>query len=188
MAWGYRENGFDFRLSDLKYKVGGCRQYFSSEGGVFSFDHKNFDYERREHYDPENEEIRFNNEVIAGRIIFSHSLEIYDGPKKAGDGERLETEHEHSILSDFAEAIRLNYPFSDEDYDCEILFFEISASLVKKLPDLGSEVTIVDKNKQSISSTLVGVNLSKSKGGAVCLFMLKGEQTRVVIFANEGNF
>ncbi len=185
MVWCFSKTGYDFRLSDLPYKVKGSRQYFSSEGGVFSFDYKQFDYAKREYYESPGEHIQFENEKIQARILSSHNIEIYDGPKDAKDNDRSEYDFDNQIVASIAEAVRMNVSLPDDESDFELLFVEIDAKSVSRMPVLLTSVKLIDENQQSLAARFVGVHVSRRISGAVCLFLLESEQSRIVTFMNE---
>lgn len=178
MATSVNRRNPDFKKSQLGYKIGDSLQLLSSQGGVFSYSHKLFDFDKKEFPDPPAEKLQFNGKSIPARIIGCNFLEIFDDDLTDDDGKRGEFDHENEILKHLAEAINGVFIYDINENKCLILMVDVDSCETGKLPSPGSQLELFDMNQQSVFPILAGTIFSKRPNGTICLMALSQEQSR----------
>lgn len=168
----FQSKDSDFALDQLGYEVSRGYQFFSLQGGVFSYSG-----------DAGQVSLLHGGSTFPARAELPFRVELYD----LDDGTPIE--HEDRFLESIASILRARMPFDERsrmsgfDSSSTLIFStEVDAANTAGLPTLGSVVEIADKNGQTISALLIGVTLSENSNLMICWFALTPEQAQVPSF------
>ena len=161
---------FDFILKELGYEVSRDCQFFSLQGGVFSYGFG----------DSGKVYLLHGGSTFPARAELPFGFELYD----SDDGTPVEHEDEDIFLSSVASALRARMPFDESVRvrSCRILPIEVELANVPGFPTIGNSVDISDKNGQTISALLIGMTLAEDKNLMTCWFALSPEQSKIPTF------
>lgn len=173
MPMMFRNEDSDFALDQLGYEVSRDCQFFSLQGGVFSYGFG----------DAGKVSLLHGGRTIPARAELPFSFELYD----PDDGTPIE--HEDCFLESIASTLRARTPFDErssvsrfDSSSLRLLSIEVEAATITGFPIIGSIVDIADKNRQTISALLIGVTLSENRNLMICWFALTPEQAQVPSF------
>ena len=161
---------FDFILNELGYEVSRDCQFFSLQGGVFSYGFG----------DSGKVSLQHGGNTFAAQVDLPFGFELYE----SDDGKPIEQDHEDIFLSSVASALRARMPF-DESVRVRsrlILPIDVELASVPGFPTIGNSVDISDKNGQTISALLIGMTLAEDKNLMTCWFALSPEQSKIPTF------